>query len=201
VAPPGHHLAQAESDAGEHPRSLHQVPRVLFLLAKSERYYYDANAIKERASDNTHARRKKNMPAGWATDGPHDTVAHQTAQRHRKVAPIGSGTKNNTSFDVAMTVMPDERNKRSVWSIATEPFPEAHFATFPMKLVEPCILAGCPPRGVVLDPFGGSGTTGLVAERLERDAILIELNTDYADMAERRIRAQTRPLPFAEAGA
>lgn len=68
------------------------------------------------------------------------------------------------------------------------PFPGAHFATFPTKLVEPCIKAGCPEGGTVLDPFGGAGTVGLVADRLGRDAILIELNEEYADMARRRIR-------------
>jgi DNA modification methylase len=80
------------------------------------------------------------------------------------------------------------RNKRSVWEIATQPFHEAHFATFPPALIEPCILAGCPKGGTVLDPFGGAGTTGLVADRLGRNAILIELNPEYADMAERRIK-------------
>ncbi len=80
------------------------------------------------------------------------------------------------------------RNKRSVWSVATQPFSEAHFATFPPALIEPCILAGCPKGGIVLDPFGGAGTTGMVADRLGRDAILIELNPEYADMAERRIK-------------
>jgi hypothetical protein len=74
---------------------------------------------------------------------------------------------------------------------ALEPFavfPEAHFATFPPALIEPCILAGCPKGGIVLDPFGGAGTTGLVADRLGRNAILIELNPEYAAMAERRIQ-------------
>jgi DNA modification methylase len=79
------------------------------------------------------------------------------------------------------------RNKRSVWSVATSPFPDAHFATFPPELIEPCIKAGCPAGGTVLDPFGG--TTGMVADRLGRDAILIELNPEYAAMAERRIVA------------
>jgi DNA modification methylase len=79
------------------------------------------------------------------------------------------------------------RNKRSVWTVATQPFKEAHFATFPPALVEPCILAGCPRDGVVLDPFGGAGTTGLVADRLQRNAILIELNPEYSAIAERRI--------------
>lgn len=81
----------------------------------------------------------------------------------------------------------EKRNRRSVWTVATMPFKEAHFATFPTALVEPCILAGCPVGGTVLDPFGGAGTTGLVADRLQRNAILLELNPEYAAMAERRI--------------
>ena len=79
------------------------------------------------------------------------------------------------------------RNKRSVWTVTTQPFKEAHFATFPPALIEPCILAGCPPCGTVLDPFGGAGTTGLVADRHNRNAILIELNPEYAAMARKRI--------------
>ena len=71
--------------------------------------------------------------------------------------------------------------------VATQPFKEAHFATFPPTLIEPCILAGCPEGGTVLDPFGGAGTTGLVADRHKRSAILIELNPEYADMARKRI--------------
>ncbi len=71
------------------------------------------------------------------------------------------------------------RNKRTVWTVASQPYPGAHFATFPEKLIEPCILAGCPVGGVVLDPFGGSGTTGRVAIKHNRNAILIELNPDY----------------------
>ena len=79
------------------------------------------------------------------------------------------------------------RNARDVWTIATVPFTEAHFATFPPELAERCIKAGCPAGGTVLDPFGGAGTTGLVADRLQRNAILIELNPEYADMARRRL--------------
>ena len=80
------------------------------------------------------------------------------------------------------------RNIRNVWQISTAPYPDAHFATFPPQLAETCIKAGCPEGGTVLDPFGGSGTTGLVADRLKRDAILIELNPEYAAMAKRRIK-------------
>lgn len=81
----------------------------------------------------------------------------------------------------------DLRNKRSVWSVNPEPFSEAHFATYPTKLIEPCILAGCPLGGQIIDPFGGAGTTGLVADRLERNATLIELNEDYANISKKRL--------------
>jgi DNA modification methylase len=82
-------------------------------------------------------------------------------------------------------------SRRSVWTVATQPFKEAHFATFPPDLIEPCIKAGCPKGGTVLDPFGGAGTTGLVADRLQRDAILIELNPAYAEIARERIKGDS----------
>src|SRR4029077_9127956 len=78
------------------------------------------------------------------------------------------------------------RNKRSVWEVTTQPFSEAHFATFPPALIEPCIKAGCPIGGTVLDPFGGAGTAGVVADRLQRNAVLIELNPTYAAMSSNR---------------
>lgn len=81
----------------------------------------------------------------------------------------------------------DTRNRRSVWHIPSAPFPEAHFATFPPALVEPCILAGCPEGGTVLDPFVGSGTVAMVAKGLGRRAIGIDLNPEYLAMAVRRI--------------
>lgn len=79
------------------------------------------------------------------------------------------------------------RNKRSVWTITTKPYSGAHFAVFPPELPELCIKAGCPENGTVLDPFGGSGTTGAVAQQLGRNAILIEINPQYAELAKRRI--------------
>lgn len=85
------------------------------------------------------------------------------------------------------------RARRSVWSINTEPFPDAHFATFPRALVEPCLLAGSRPRGIVLDPFFGSGTVGEVAARLGRDFIGVELNPEYAEVAQRRIESALGP--------
>ena len=78
-------------------------------------------------------------------------------------------------------------NKRSIWTVATKPFKEAHFATFPPELIEPCILAGCQKGGIVLDPFFGSGTTGLVAKQNERNFVGIELNKDYIEIAKRRL--------------
>lgn len=94
-----------------------------------------------------------------------------------------------------MQAEPDgRRNKRSVWTIATAPFSEAHFATFPPELPELCIKAGCPVGGTVLDPFSGAGTTALVADRLQRNAIGIELNPEYAAMSERRINGDRGAL-------
>jgi DNA modification methylase len=133
----------------------------LFLLSKSARYHYDAEAIAEASI------RAGDMPGGDNLRG----VGEFGVSPH---APF-NGT------------VPDTRNRRSVWTVATQPFKEAHFATFPPDLIEPCIKAGCPKGGVVLDPFGGAGTTGLVADRLQRDAILIELNPEYAAIARRRI--------------
>ena len=87
--------------------------------------------------------------------------------------------------DVAQSC--ETKNKRSVWTVSPKPFKEAHFAVYPTELIEPCVLAGCPENGNVLDPFGGSGTTGLVSDRLRRNATLIELNSDYAKICENRI--------------
>ena len=91
------------------------------------------------------------------------------------------------------------RNKRSVWEVATQPYSDAHFATFPPTLIEPCIKAGCPTDGTVLDPFFGAGTTGLVCDRLQRNCIGIELNASYAAMARRRITGDAPLLAYAEA--
>lgn len=109
------------------------------------------------------------------------------AYKMRKLAATGSGTKNNESFNAAMAIMPDKRNKRSVWQVTTQPFAEAHFATFPEDLIKPCILAGCPGGGIVLDPFLGSGTTGLVARANGCRCIGVELNAEYIEIATKRL--------------
>ncbi|SKB32195.1 DNA-methyltransferase [Sphingopyxis flava] len=165
----------------------------IFLLSKGPKYYYDQDAILEPVSPNTHARVSQDVinqvgsaraHAGGKTNGNMKAVV-----RNPKQAQPGSGIKNNSSFADAVCLPVSERNKRSVWTVATQPFKGAHFATFPPALIEPCILAGSPVGGMVLDPFGGAGTTGLVANRLGRNATLIELNPEYAEMARRRIRA------------
>jgi len=187
----------------------------IFLLTKSERYFFDQDGICEPVSPNTHARLSQDVQnqigseranGGAKTNGPmkavgrgvgwgHGTDAEQRQRgRVRKLAEAGSGTKNNGSFDQAMAIMPSVRNKRSVWSIATQSFKEAHFATFPLEIPTICIKAGCPVGGVVLDPFFGAGTTGLAADRLQRDCIGIELNPAYAEMARQRIQGDATLL-------
>jgi DNA modification methylase len=132
----------------------------------------------------------------WNAPGPNSRVNVDRVPRSRKAAQ-NSGDyiageprpKSNGNWDLhlATSFIVPMRNKRSVWKIATKPFKEAHFATFPPDLVVPCILAGCPKGGVVLDLFGGAGTVGLVAQRLGRRAVLIELNPKYAEMARKRL--------------
>jgi DNA modification methylase len=138
----------------------------LFLLAKSERYYYDAEAAAEDC-----------ISAGESRGGGLKVSASNEQY------PAGSAKQNLDRYGVT----PLTRNRRTVWTVATQPYSGAHFATFPPALIEPCILAGSREGDTVLDPFGGAGTTGLVADRLKRNAILIELNPVYAELARNRI--------------
>lgn len=141
----------------------------IFMFSKSPRYYFDADAIAEPLAASSIPRLQQN-------------VADQTGTtRH-----VG---KTNGNFKAQDNLTTGKRNKRSVWTVTTKPFKGAHFATFPPDLIEPCVLAGSPEGGTVLDPFGGAGTTGLVAKRTGRNSILCELNADYADMARARIDA------------
>jgi DNA modification methylase len=142
----------------------------LFLLSKNQRYHFDSDAIAEPSTYGPDCGQK---------EAPKGSFSGKWS------APNG-GSRNDGSF----RAIRETRNKRSVWEVATQPFGEAHFATYPPALIEPCILAGCPKGGTVLDPFGGAGTTGLVADRLQRDAILIELNPEYAEIARRRISSE-----------
>ena len=143
----------------------------IFLLSKSTHYYFNATAIREPCGTKGNARTFRG--GGAYTRGQ----SFQNSTRVERESH-GNGT-NNTGG----------RNKRSVWSTATGQFKGAHYATFPERLVEPCILAGCPEGGRVLDPFTGSGTTGVVAKRLRRHFIGVEINPEYCRMATDRIYA------------
>jgi DNA modification methylase len=184
-----HKLNPMPESVRDRPSTAHEY---LFLLTKAQSYAYDADAILEPVSPNTHARLSQDVAAqvgsARANGGTKSNGNMKAVGRGPKTTETGNGIKNNESFAAAVCLPVTHRNKRSVWPLATEAFSEAHFATFPPALIEPCILAGCPKGGTVLDPFGGAGTTGLVADRLGRNAILIELNPDYAAMAERRIK-------------
>jgi DNA modification methylase len=200
----------------------------LFLLTRSERYYFDAAAIRTPLAEKTfttfgisHAaqgndalggvksdnwgrtvavRQPKTWktPAGWDTttgEGGHTSI-HRSGRADKQRGHSRRHAGFNDRWD-AMTKAEQQAlgaNKRSVWTVATEPFTDAHFATFPARLIEPCILAGSRPGDLVLDPFGGSGTTGAVAAHHERDYLLIELNPAYVEMARQRIAEEGRPV-------
>lgn len=132
----------------------------IFLLSKKPNYYFDHDAIKIPVKQD------------WGTRD------RENGKYHNEGTGLSPHSGLEKSYEFA--------NKRSVWTVTTKGFEGAHFATFPPDLIEPCILAGCPIEGVVLDPFGGSGTTGLVADRNKRDAILIEINQEYSKMASDR---------------
>lgn len=165
----------------------------IFLFSKSRHYHFDSQAIREPA-------------VGFDTSAPRGSVGnfHPNAGRRPKGnTPTfrgGNAYTKNRSFDNSAERIRDShgnvpnltglRNKRSVWNVATAQMTEAHFATFPEKLIQPCILAGCPENGVVLDPFMGSGTTAIVARKLGRNYIGIEINPKYVEMAERRIKEE-----------
>jgi DNA modification methylase len=228
----------------------------IFLLSKSERYYFNFKAVQEPVSGTANARRALPDPSGWARGNVHTPAAHQTAKQHRKtnngvgfghgfdaqpkprtvgVNPkaamagrndsaytdgksesLGRGpgwrVKQNGSMSEAISgALVETRNPRTVqdidedewlqflawkaeqqvapdvWNIPTHPFKGAHFATFPPALARKCLQAGCPPGGRVLDPFGGSGTVGLEADRLQMDAVLIDLDARNEPMARDRI--------------
>jgi DNA modification methylase len=188
----------------------------LFLLTKSERYYYDAEAIKEPSNPASNLKWERNGPCSAVI------VPGQSHAQHRKdrVVPINgigsgrhgdqerlpirsrpsvkrggfNGKTNELKGREAFRAITETRNKRDVWTVPFEPNHEAHFAMFPSKLIEPCILAGAPRGGVVLDPFMGSGTTALECIRLQRHYLGIELNADNVSMSKRRIADLNGPL-------
>jgi len=134
----------------------------IFLMSKSPKYYFDSEAMKEPAAQPDRIRADK-------------MGGNKGDETHHSPGAVFEGSKT--------------RNKRDVWFVTPQPFREAHFATYPPKLIEPCILAGCPQGGTVLDPFCGSGTTGVVAHQHGRNFIGLELNPEYAEMSRKRITA------------
>jgi DNA modification methylase len=155
----------------------------LFLLSKSEHYLYDANAIAE--------------PLLHPEASTPDDVGRAFSRRR---ATVPSPRQDAIGSEPEAPAVPSTRNRRSVWTIPTQPFPGAHFATFPTALVEPCVLAGSREGDLVLDPFAGAGTTGLVATRLGRSFTGIELNPAYAELARDRIRGDAPLLNTAAEG-
>lgn len=160
-----------------------------------------------------HAKIRLPAPTGWGKgDEPRDDAALNCVEHRPKTAGANSRihvdrdpahqteakirAKQNRSFSAAVSGLVDTRNKRSVWSVGSSPYKGAHFATFPPALITPCVLAGCPVGGVVLDPFGGSGTTGAVALAHGRNAVLIELNPAYVPLIEERL-AKVKPTEAA----
>jgi DNA modification methylase len=147
----------------------------VFLMSKSSRYYWDAGAVKEPA----------------VCEG--ETRRFNTA---KKAARCVTGKPSGNEHPNADPWLITSRNRRSVWTVATQPCKESHFAVMPQNLVDPCILAGCPEGGTVLDPFFGAGTVGLVAEDLGRKFIGIELNPEYAEIAKSRIDCSRHKTPL-----
>ena len=148
----------------------------IFLLSKSRKYFFDAKAISEPIAPATAERLKRGMKGGNKYGKPVPGQPQtQTINRPRAHGEITDSMINPM------------RNKRDVWVVNTVPFKGGHYAAYPPKLVEPCLLAGCPEGGIVLDPFFGSGTTGMVAKQLNRHYIGIELNPEYVELAKTRI--------------
>jgi DNA modification methylase len=187
----------------------------IFLLSKSASYYYDNGAIKEEANltgkgnangfrggaycnnatfDNS-AGGNRTQVGNVGARSKRDSFKREDSKRAEVFPGQSMGThrpdRAENEYD------PDERNKRSIWTVATQSYNGAHFATFPTKLIEPCILAGAPAGGVVLDPFFGSGTTGQVAQALGRKFIGCELNEAYKPLQDERLRQPSLELEAA----
>lgn len=161
------------------PESVYDRPskshEYLFLLAKSQNYYYDGDSIREPVKPKTLTSYGTRQNRTGDSSG---LVKSARFSKDRKPRLNGDGTLAGA-------------NKRSVWTVPSHPFPGSHFATFPPKLIEPCILAGCPPGGLVFDPFVGTGTTVEVANRLGRRGVGCDLSAEYLhDFAAERIKTQ-----------
>jgi len=162
----------------------------IFLLSKSKKYYYNSEAIKEPVTQSSLERLGQDVAnqegsgrVPGKTNGKMKAVKFGGTKAAGYGTRIHSGKEWNPGDTDGLT-----RNKRSVWTVTTKPFKGAHFATFPVDLIEPCVLAGCPAGGTVLDPFMGSGTTLAVAMDAGCEGIGIELNEEYIKLATKRLR-------------
>jgi DNA modification methylase len=169
----------------------------LFMLTKSPKYYFDATAVSEPMAPASINRLAQNVEAQRGSD----RVPGKTNGAMKAVSRPENAERISASRDKYREAgLPDgpglTRNRRSVWTVPTVPFKEAHFATYPERLIEPCILASTRPGDLVLDPFLGAGTTAVVADRLGRRWTGCELNSEYAAIAEARIRAVQPGLPL-----
>jgi site-specific DNA-methyltransferase (adenine-specific) len=146
----------------------------VFLLSKSPKYFYDHEAVKEPCSEANieDFKRRKTLDNKGKGKGTYDEARPDLCRSREAYMPADF-----------------RRNRRSVWTVTTKPYKGAHFATFPTALIEPCILAGCPVGGIVLDPFGGSGTTAGVSLAHDRKAVLCELSDEYAELVPARIES------------
>lgn len=173
----------------------------IFLLAKSEKYFYDAAAIAEPVTGGAHSRGDASPNAPKSSNSPNgfirDRHKYQTSGKHAETDEQAPGRRMAENVAKARadggahdSPFGETRNRRTVWTIKTAPFPAAHFATFPEALVMPCILAGARRGDVVLDPFSGAATVGLVARRNGNPYIGIELNAEYCEIAKRRLQQQ-----------
>jgi len=135
----------------------------IFLMSKSQQYHYDHEAIKEQSTSKSEGKRFGGNKYGDDDDPKYATKSGNVSKEY------------------------DKANKRSVWTVTTKPYAGAHFAVFPSDLIEPCILAGAPVGGIVLDPFMGSGTTAQVAQNLGRQYLGCELNPEYEALQQSRL--------------
>lgn len=171
----------------------------IFLLSKSAKYYYDAEAIKTDMKQEM----TKGVPGRKVVGaGSHSAVDHATEEGRKRKEENTKGYQHRGEGDKKLTghsgnkdkdgnlIGNGKANRRSVWSITTQPYSEAHFATFPEELPELCIKAGCPIDGIVLDPFSGAGTTAMVAKKLNRNYIGIELNEEYIKISTKRLASE-----------
>jgi len=147
----------------------------IFLLSKSQKYYYDNESIKEKS---IHAGEQRNF------NSPKKAMRNVDGK-------ISTGNEHPDALPVEVSEL---KNKRSVWTVNPKPYAGAHFAVFPEELIEPCILAGAPVGGIVLDPFMGSGTTAQVAQDLGRKYLGCELNPEYGKLQQKRLAQQSLEL-------